>query len=287
MNKSILSVLLIIFVAMACQKESSLDTGTTPTDQAAEPLQKLVQVYGEDSSIYTFFYDAAKRLTGINITDVYSGVEVATDYVIDRDASGRIIKTTATGYQSPEPDVTRYVYLSNGNLGARVNKYTFEDVLYTDSSVLVYNNQGVLTGENHYLSSSSGLASILYYKLAYVSDAQGNITQMRDSSFDVINNGFEWNTTITFTYDAKINPLKFAKNDIYAIGLPALGVAYIPSINMVAKNNLIKEDFAYSTSADDFSYNYFDYQYNDRSKPVSCKVDDTFSGIEWAIRYYY
>lgn len=290
MRYLLIAVLLFSVMAVSCSKENSLDTGITPGDLSSSPLIRLVQKTGTDSISYDFQYDGQKRLIAVNSVEVYQGSTYVSNYAIVRDRTGRILSTILTDDQNSAPDTTMYNYNSAGILQSRVNHYILDNIPNTDSTVLLYNSAGSLLAEHYYnLNKNLAAAPILYYKIAYALDASGNITQAQDSSITAISgNTYELNSTVLYTYDAKLNPLRLPKNEAYAIGLPAFGLGFGPTVNFVTFNNLLKEDFLFPSSNIQFAYQYASYVYNDRNKPLSCKVTDTgLSDTETELIYYY
>lgn len=289
MKYLILTLCIVSAVGMSCQKEYSLDDGITPNDLTSNPLIRLVQKTGSDSIVYQFTYDDLKRLIAVNSVEVYRGSVYVYNYEFRRDGSGRIVKTIATDDQTTGEDVTIYYYNSGGSVRARVNSYVLGDLLQTDSTVLVYNNMGALVGENYYsVNLLAGTLLLPLAKTSYTIDASGNILQSRDSTMGNSPNSYELNRTVLYTYDNKLNPLRLPKNDAYALGLTAFGAGFAPTVNFVTFNNLLKEEFIYPDPLDNFTYAYSGYLYNNRSKPVSSKVNDSgLNNAEVEIFYYY
>lgn len=301
MRKLLTVLCAVAFVMTACKKEPSFEDptrnpgGGSPgggnpggggggSSNSAGLLARLVlsDDAETDSSVYLFTYDAAKRLSRV---DVNSG-GVTEQIRFQRDAAGlitqSIIKSTDVSDLGIDSLITRYHYsTAQSRYQSVVFDLPAQSLAYSDSTVFVYDASGLLAGKISYAAASGASVPIEKFEFAYTG---GNMTSMKNYEYDGA-----WQPVYTFdyTYDSKVNPLQIGVEallvDAYAMASFGLNTT---AIYFGANNASV---VAYSDA--DVSDNYAlssTFTYNAANKPVAGTATETPGGgaYKWRFDYY-
>lgn len=258
---------------IACQKEAGLQDpdavqgGMSTSGQ----LLRAVAVDGTDSSITTYAYDAAGRLSFFDA----SATNAATlTCQIRRNAAGLMTQTIiksdelrVIGLDSLVANVyanastSRYTYLSY--------RYTLGSIATADSIVFVYDGAGNLTSAVTYEKVSAAAYSPLSRTdYGYTGT---NVTSEKDYDYNTATAAWVQSYQATYGYDAKSNPLKLGADGII------LGF-----ITDAGNNNPVSETSAGTTVNTT-------YTYNAAAKPLGgTRVNSgTSGGSTTTLRYSY
>jgi YD repeat-containing protein len=283
MRKLLIALSAVMVVMSACQKEGSYEDpnggnggsggggGTNPQGL----LTRVVYATSTDSTITDYTYDGAKRLA--TLTYAASGTTQFTR--LTRNASGIL-----TQYTTKSPDlasigldsVVTYVgyNTAKSQYAYSLLTVTVSGVTYKDSAAFVYDGSGNIVSKMDYAQAGPSPYQ-LYAKTDY-GYAGGNLVSEKNYSY----NGSatpDLDETFTYTYDAKVNPLK--------VGPEAIVALY--DVTYFSNNNVVKVDYVDNADA---SNNYTltsTLTYNSANKPSGgTAVESTTSG-QYSLRYYY
>ncbi len=276
MKKSaIVLTTLTALVIVSCQKE--IDWGLGGDQQ----LMKIRSQTGTDSTVISYTYDAQGRLIRENTVGVSGGTTLDNDLTINRNSS-EVITTTvqksaaliAGGIDSI---LTRYYYnTTNSRYTASAFDISLGGFSITDSAIFIYDNNGRVASDTHYIVSSlipafQALADQYTYSgngLDLVTVAQLAAANPGDPLSPV--------STQTYTFDSKVNPIKF-KDEGVILGRTGFFDANNPS-------QLVLDNAADPST--NFTMDYT-YKYNLAGKPDSSYGTRTPGATVTASKYFY
>jgi hypothetical protein len=246
-----------IITLVSCQKELSLDLGTTPGSGGGTGgggatgtlLKKIVTKDITDSLVENFTYDAQKRLVAYTV----KGANAATsdrdeNYTITRDAQGRITQVKEISSEDggiTYDTVVNNVFYTSGSAATIAYTIAITNTTDRDSSVVTYTS-GKISKVKAY--QYNGTSYDVSDESVYTYDASGNLTNVK--SYD-LSTGSTLILERKYTYDSKTaalnlgmeagilileyysGPNNFTKMDIvdYALGLGNMTFTYTLSYN--------------------------------------------------------
>ena len=291
--KSLFSLLAITGILLtACQKDFVIEEEPDPVDPPASTGTFLHKIYIVDSiagltdtaEIFTYFYDAQKRVT--LITD---SVIEGSSWVLFKSRKYQYNGTDSLPSRSVSFDYEAAIADNNPLLvdsvvsfhqydGAGRNSYDSSVSLYVTNDIPPYEYLSITnvrtyqySGNNIYsaaTSSGTGVPTTTYVRDTALTDGNGNVIQSK--RYEVEGGVSTLFLTAAFTYDNKVNP--FSKiSSFRTLNVLPFGETFIDEIQ--AKNNRLK-------ATEDFGSNHFDedltgkYTYNSNNLPV--KIADEY-----------
>ncbi len=264
----VLSGMFLVFFA-SCKKE---DSGS----KAKNLLDKVVTKEGSDSSVTTYTYNSANKLTGEATDDKIN--KQTTSRIIARDNLGRITKVTdneATPGTASSSSFTDYFYLSTTDTKLKNGLFTFPQgtVTIRDSGAFVYTGNNVTKTAHYWSTPTFPVTQIYYYDYKY--DTKGNMIEFKSYQDNVPGSGnFVLQGTATFTYDDKVNP---------AYSPDAALIEYVDN-QYISPNNVTALNYVATTPANSFSLN-VTYEYRADGRPT--KSTTTVFGFTSVSTYTY
>lgn len=277
MKKLLTAFTAIAFLA-SCQKEPDFTDPANPSVIATAPtglLTRVVEGDGTDSSVYSFSYNAAGKLVQYNYGD--AGYSSVNKYV--RNAGGII---TQTVFISPDllalgidSTVTNVFF----NAGSSRYTHTRSDVAaggatYSDSTAFAYDASGHLASALVY-QKTSPLPFVPSSRTDYTYAGENVVTE-KSYSYNSATSAFVLEGTLTYTYDAKTNPL--------TLGAEAVIVGFT---TFSGPNNASGLTYTGATnSVNDYTQAY-NYTYNSAGKPTGGTILENPGAVTYQMRYYY
>jgi hypothetical protein len=301
MNKKLIPIFCMLLACISCQKELTPDNPGTPAFNGGTQQGLLVKLLerrsAADSTVYTFTYDASKRITALYKSFVSATLGSISYWIkYNRDASGKIIQVvTKTVFPTPGmPDTTVYtLFFAPGN-----NRFYAAKRLYTvlagtpayDSTAYTYDAGGRVVSRHSFLSNLATGQYYSYDKLNYTYDANGNLLTIgtyanSGPTTGTFSNPYDW---ITYEYDTQKAPL-FIGNEAFINAESSLALKEDIMLSWVSKNNMTKYSFKTPNSLPPTNINgTFNYTYDADGKPVT--ATGIFSGTNYTttnLFFYY
>ncbi|HSU27868.1 MAG TPA: hypothetical protein VLJ68_05775 [Chitinophagaceae bacterium] len=275
---------MICLALVSCQKaiDWNLPGGSAPGGGGNGNLVKVVQITGTDSTVTTYSYDGSKRLIEEKITGMSGGQDIGTDTKYYRNSNGIITRSVQVvnafiplGVDSVE---TRY------NFNVTINRYTstvyaitFMGFTVIDSTIFTYDGSGNVI-RDEILQSTFGQPFEFSAKDEYTYSAAGNITSMKQYSFDPPTASYDQIGSYDYTFDGKTNPIRLSANKEAMIMMRS---------GFMNVNNATQFQFTDLTgSGQDFTSS-FVYTYNSNNKPSTATMTMTPPGTIYAVTFYY
>ena len=278
----------VIGIAMiSCQKSYSPPDlvippgGTTPpTTGGGSQLSKMVASDKNNTSTYTYQYDANGRLSDVALDAVALGQSIKYSWHFVRDNSGKLLqylmKNNIPGFPAAGITYTFHYLPGTSTVAYQTGSYIFSGLAQKDSIVISYAN-GKVSGYTTYGDyGNSGYEAV--YSFTYLYDSKGNLIDEKEYEAGV-NGSPVLAATTTYEYDDKNNALQLGFES-YVLG----------AARYFSKNNSIKTiSTVYSSSpSGDKSTTNISYQYNSANKPASAvATDPAVSGSSATITYTY
>ncbi|MDX2048172.1 MAG: hypothetical protein SFU87_15385 [Chitinophagaceae bacterium] len=267
-----LKVYILLFLASAifvsCQKEitdGSVNPSVPPAS-SGDLLVRAVQKEGSDSVVVVFTYDASKRLINENITGISQGVDVTNNTRLVRNASGiitQIVQKSPAFQPFGIDSVVTQVFYSNSRYTHSIQQFSLLGIISKDSTVLQYDAAGKVTRQDSYQQLVGITSYELSLRVEFTYDANGNVLQFKDYSFNPGSSTGVLAGITTYTYDNKVSPIR----------LSTPGEAFIISrSDMSAVNNPITariEDATNQANTVNFTYA---ITYNAKNKPATAII---------------
>jgi hypothetical protein len=273
MKKIVLAIIIASITLSSCQKEIDWGWGNN-----SEKLVKVVQKSGADSTVITYSYNSNQKLTREITLGVSAGTSFDNDFRIARNGSGiidsTIQKSSAFVVAGIDSIVTHYHYSANRYTSA-VFKLSLFGFDVTDSAVYSYDGSGKIISEEHF-QQLSPLPYLKSLKVDYTYSANGNISSVKQSSYDITTSAYVPAVTLNYTYDTKVNPLIMSTEGIV-----------LNRNSLFGANNATKSDYI---DIVDPTQNFTDdlvYIYNTNNKPATAIDTQTPAGTVSNITYYY
>jgi len=210
---------------VSCQKELSEQTGGTPSNPGGGNtstglLAKTVSKSGSDSTVLTFGYNSAKKLTSLNTTGISAGSAIDLTERFVRNSAGiitqTIMKSPTFAQYGIDSLVTNVHYnTSTARYTSRVTLIDLGIFSVLDSVALSYDASGKVIMEKDYVDDGSGGGYQEQSKTEYTYSGN-NLLSVKSSSYDVTTSTYDVDYTNTYTYDSKVSPLILG-NDAFAI----------------------------------------------------------------------
>jgi hypothetical protein len=285
MRITILLFSLITVFLFSCQKEVNwITTGNNSgggSNTTGILLTKMVLKTGLDSMVYTYGYNASKKIISMKQEGIDDqGDDVNNEYHYHRNASGMV-----TDYSIISPDLVFYgidsitviVHSNSSRYTSYVINVNIPGYILLDSSSFVYNSSGKIIGEDLYESpSGDGSDYYLAEKVNYSYTTRGDLSSLEIHDFD--QSGTETFTASTFNinYDSKVNPI-YAGNEGFALG----------QLSWVSPNNVVSQQLQDSNGSVDDQSVTFTYTYNNNDRPQTCVINVMPDNTVTNISYYY
>jgi hypothetical protein len=260
---AVLSTILMV----SCQKELSEQTGGTPTNPGGGNtslglLVKAVSKSGSDSTVLSFGYNSAKKLTSMNTTGVSSGSAIDVSERFVRNSAGIITQTITKsptfaqyGIDSLITDV--HYNTTTGRYTSRVTLLNLVVFSILDSVALTYDASGKVIMEKDYVDDGTGGGYEEQSKTEFTYSGN-NLLSAKSSSYDVTTSTYTVDNTNTFTYDSKVSPL--------ILGNEAFAIDYS---NFYSANNVVKMVVDVPADPTQNQTTNSTYTYNSANKPVT------------------
>jgi hypothetical protein len=255
-------------IFVSCQKEISDGSGNpnVPPTTSGDLLVRAVQKEGSDSVVVVFAYDASKRLINENITGISQGVDVTNNTRLVRNASGIITQVVqkSPAFQPFGIDsVVTQVFYSNSRYTHSILQFSFLGITTKDSTVLQYDAAGKVTRQDTYQQLAGITPMQLLQRVEFTYDANGNVLQIKDYSFDPGSATGNLEGITTYTYDNKVNPIR----------LSTPGEAFIINrSDMSAVNNPITARIEDATNQVNTVNLTYAFTYNAKNKPATAVI---------------
>jgi hypothetical protein len=274
----ILFVAAVSLLLFSCQKE--IDWGWDNSGNG-NLLVKTVSKTGSDSTVTQYSYDASNRLVKEKMVGIASGFNIGSELIIVRNASGIITQTIqkADALQQIGIDslITRVNYdPSFSRYRSSVTDMVLFGLTINDSTAYFYDTNVRINSEIRY-QSLQGSPFIPSLKTEYTYSPEGDITVLKQFSFDIATFSYNLLSTMNMTYDAGINPLKTNNNDAFVILRATYTSAHNPLQTGFTSPQNPAGDFNLSTA----------YTYNSSNRPTSSVSTRTPGGAITNTTFYY
>lgn len=274
-----LSIILLATIALAsCQKEPSFEdpNSTIPnTTTSLGQLVREVEVNGVDSNIINYSYDANGRLS---LFDASGTIATMLYCRIVRNSAGLITQTIVKSDELQAIGLDSLV--ANFYSNASTSQYTYARYDYvltsgtiSDSIIFVYSGANISSVVTY--EKMSGSSYDPYSRTDYIYTG-GNVISEKQYDYDLASSSWVLSLPTTYSYDAKVNPLK--------LGAEGLLIGFTTS---VGDNNLLQEQSTNSTVVTTVAYT---YNYNAAGKPLNGIRTITAPGAPATVhelRFYY
>ncbi len=175
-----------------------------------------------DSTVFTYGYDANKKLTSYTIKGISSGTVTDQRNTFTRDATGRVtaikqitLSTIGTGYDTSYTTVY-YTSPTSTNIKYTTNTATHNfgglPITYTDSVPYTYLLGKVISTTTYIGFFGMYTPSSLY---VYGYDANGNVNNVKLYATGIATGTPD--QTRTYTYDTKVSPLQLGGGEAIAL----------------------------------------------------------------------
>jgi YD repeat-containing protein len=259
--------IMLMFFA-SCKKEDSNEAAATPL------LDRVVTRFGSDSTVTTYSYNSAGKITGESSRETDGSNSSLT---FERDSQGRISRITsrltAPG-TAAETDVTDYIYLGPADVKVRngLNLFNSGTVQVRDSIAFTYSGNRVTRTDHFYSASGIPPVNVIRYEFQY--DARGNMTQVRLSQVTSLTGPLQVSGTLNLSYDDKTNPL-YTTDD---------ALVELVTTQYVSPGNVTRLNFVAPDPADNFNAT-ITYEYGTDGRPTKATL--TESGSSTVSTYTY
>jgi hypothetical protein len=282
MRKPVYLLMAAIVFLVACQKEISLENSNSgpnnPTNPDAGLLTRLVNVFGNDSTVATIAYDASNRL----ILHNYTAPDPADDTYLRvvRSSNGTITRYTRIDDEvlslGLDSLVTNLFY--NSALARYTHSIsTFADgsEVYFDSTAFTYDGSGNMTAKTSYLRV--GPSPYIEYQESEYTYAGGNATSEKYYTVDPQTGVMEQRLTYNYSYDDKVNPLKLGTESMILMD----------DASYFGNNNASSVDILPAATPGDSQVITVAYTYNAANKPAGATITQQPGSGTSTLRFYY
>ena len=293
MRKSFFFFTVVSLAFIGCQKEISLETGTTNTGGpgggsggtggggtgTSALLSKIVTKDLTDSIVEKFTYNSQNKLIAYSVKGSTVAEERDERYTYERDSQGRIIKRTelSTEDAGVTYDTTVTIIYYTASSGTTIS-HTISVMNSTDvdSSKFTYTG-GKISKITSYTLGMSGYD--VSDESVYTFDANANVTNVK--FYDLSGGPAQLIHERKYSYDAKVSPLQLGADE----GI--LAIEYFSGANNLTRLEIV--DNALGGLGDIVLASTFTYGTN--NKPTKSTVSATLMGLPLPIgitsTYYY
>lgn len=285
MRKLLIAFVALAFGLTACQKEGSFENPTsTPGSGGGTTdalLTRLVYAAGADSIATDLGYDGSKRLVTLTTASTQNGNQTTRLY---RNASGILTRYTTKSDELAGLGIDSLVTDVKYDAAKSVYTYSLSTITYsgttiTDSTVFGYNGSNLVSKTNY---AKGGPAPYTVYAKTEYGYTGSNVVTEKSYSPGATAGSWDLEYTYSYTYDDKVNPLKFGPE-----GLIALTDFTLASAPYGSANNATKADFVDQTDpTNNFSFT-TTYTYNTSNKPSAGNAVVAPGPGGYQLRYYY
>ena len=284
MKKLLIAFTALTFGLTACQKEDSFENpnGSGSGGGTVDALLKrLVYAAGADSIATDMTYDGANRLISLSTVSTQNGNQSVHLY---RNGSGILTRYTIKGNELTNLGIDSLV--TDVKYDASKSQYTYSlstidynGVAITDSTAFGYSGANLVTKTSF---AKGGPAPYTAYGKTEYAYTGSNILTEKYFSAGATSGTWDPDTTYTYMYDDKINPLKVGPE-----GLIALTDFTLASAPYGSASNATKTDFVdHTDNTNNFSFT-STYTYNSSNKPKAGTATLAPSQGGYELRYYY
>ncbi len=282
MRKLFFLLTAVVVTMAACQKEASLEnpnsTPGNPNNPSAGLLTRLVDVFGNDSTIVEISYDDANRL----IRHTYTATDPDDDTYVRAVRNSAGIITRFTRIDDVVLSLGLDSLVTNLFYNTAQSRYThslatFNDGtdVYSDSTAYSYDATGNMTAKTRYIRvGSSPYVAIQKSEYTY---AGGNALSEKYYTLNAQNLTMELRITYNYSFDDKVNPLKLGTEAMILMD----DVSYFGNNNANSVTIIPADDPASSFTIA------LAYTYNSANKPAGATVTQQPGGGSSTLRYYY
>jgi YD repeat-containing protein len=261
----------------SCQKE--IDWGLGGISPSGK-LIKTVSKTGTDSTVTQYSYDAAGRLVKEKTTSSAIGLNLNSELMIVRNSSGIITKTIQKSDALQQIGIDSLETIVHYNSSAsRYQSAVFQMSMFgltiKDSAAYTYDGNGRITTEIHY-QSFLGLPFTPSLKSEYDYSAQGDLTVIRQFTFNPSSFSYNLVSIQSLNYDTKVNPLQM-NHDAFVILRPTYHTSHNPT--QVTVSNLSNPSLNFTLATV--------YTYNAANKPLTAETTRTPTGEVTNVTYTY
>lgn len=233
---------LVSVFLFSCQKEVNENNGGGGSNNNNNPnlLKKTVEKSGSDSTVVTYTYNSAGKLTNMNTLGSIGGQTFDLKQRFVRNSAGIIQQTIIKSDQfiqfGIDSVVTKVNYdAANNRYKNAITSISLLGFSFKDSLVYQYDASGKLTTEIDYSDDGTGGGYVPSGKTEYVYTGS-NLTTQKDYTYDDTSASWDLDETDTYEYDAKTNPVQFVAD------APVLGIAGFFSANNATKITAVNAD---------------------------------------------
>ncbi|MEO6071538.1 MAG: hypothetical protein ABIN57_09950 [Chitinophagaceae bacterium] len=262
---TLLLFLFALIILQSCQKEVSKENGGASAAPSGTLLVRSVYKSGTDSSLTTYAYDGARRLTTLNNSGTTSGAPYNTQIKIVRNTSGIIQKMNIKSDQFAQLGIDSLVYVVNydlttGRYKSKVFTVDFLVVVLKDSTSYDYDASGKVIRDREFTDdgTAGGYEEVGKTEYTY---AGNNIATVKIFSYDVPSNTYTLNETDTYEYDAKTNALQLG-NEAFLLG----------DVSFYGANNVSKLTINVPADPASNQVHTTTYTYNSNNRPLIATV---------------
>lgn len=241
----------------SCKKHRN-DDGTT-----GNLLVSTVTGAGTNNYGYTYTYNNSNKLTALEYTSKWNGVNESYQMYITRNSQG-IIQTYRFNGADPFTKVENLNYKMNFDTSiarytSAIGTFLLNGAPGTDSVTYQYNALGqIIKTEIFRLNSGN------YVKLRqrdYTYDNNGNLTNSKRYTYNTGTDAYVLSDEYTFEYDRKVNPLR--------TDTEAVITGYLESASV---NNVTKSMYVHHTNPGRNVTLSMVYTYNNDDKPLTAAI---------------
>ena len=246
----------LLLVLTACQKETSFeDLGTTGNtgNNNGTILTKTVTKSGTDSTISLFGYNASNKIISYKVSGISSGMDFSVETDIKRNAQGIIEEYVMKSDEFIQYGIasitTKVNYSTSANrYTSKVTSISFMGMQVSDSVEITYDANGKVTSEKDFIDD--GITGYQPSTIITYTYNGNNLASSKVSMFDATTQTWEDMQTLSFEYDAKVNPMQFANEAVI------LGLTSFYSANNATKVIITFPDDPTMNETTTLSYNY-------------------------------
>lgn len=285
----------VLFTLVSCQKEISLETGTTNTggtggtggggSGSGTLLFKIVSKQLGDSIVETYSYNSANKLITNDIKGKAGGIEMDQKNTYTRDAQNRITRIreiqvipTIPGFPMGGTIDTTYTdyYYSGTDTKVSYSKRLSQQmgITYQDSTVFTYTGNNVTKTKNYILVPGTGYDEV--EETVYTYDANNNITNVK--VYDLSSGTPDLMTERKYIYDSKVSPLILGHESVITFMEELSGSNNATSIQII--------DYV-SGSGNTTTTTTFTYRSNNTPASANVSVAQAGGSFAGTAAYYY
>lgn len=283
MRKIIALTALVLFIS-ACQKETSYEDpangnggGGGGGSTNGTKLVMLTQKRDDDTSTATFKYNSSNRIIEHVIKQTKGSISATLTATITRNSSNVITKLVLSSPELIAVGISDIIHTFYYDQSKRckyiITKVTMQGTEFSDSTLFSYDASNRLESMIQYADGGRGYD--LYSKgvLTYT----GSNVSKEETFLANGMGGYDIETTSTYEYDSKVNPLMYSDEAYALMFLNSYPTFY--SVNNITKKTVIQADPPAMESGN------VTYTYNSDNRPAT--ATSTADGLSYIVKYFY